>query len=96
MNTLDTRFVSTLDVTKFFRLPGPRSNRVSASTSIHGQARFALTAEPPEPKIVSFRIDQLITEYILGSISTSIKLDFDGYWTAISPYIALKDERTSP
>lgn len=62
MNTLDSRFVSTLDVTKFFRLPGPRSNRISSSISIHGQARFALTAEPPEPKMVSFRMDQSIIE----------------------------------
>ena len=48
---------------RFFRLPGPRSKTVESSMTNEGQARFALTAEPPEPRIVSF-ISSLLSSFL--------------------------------
>ena len=74
MNTFDSRFVSTLDVIRFLRLPDPRSNKVWSSINMHGQARFALTAEPPEPKMVSFKKDHSKDRICVPSLT--IKLDW--------------------
>jgi hypothetical protein len=54
MNTDVNRSGSRFDTLRFLRLPGPRSNSNESSTTREGQARFALTADPPEPRIVSF------------------------------------------
>lgn len=54
MKTADNRSVSIPDLRIFRSAPGPRSNTVDSSTSIEGQARFALTADPPDPRKVSF------------------------------------------
>ncbi len=54
MKTLEIKSVEMPDVLRFLRLPGPRSNTVELSTMIDGQARLALTEEPPEPRNVTF------------------------------------------
>ena len=54
MKILEMSSVLRLDDRRFLKAPGPRSKRIFPSITKHGQARFALTAEPPDPKTVSF------------------------------------------
>lgn len=55
MNTVDKLSGLSPELLKFLSEPGPRSKTTLSSTTIEGQARFALTEEPPEPKNVSFK-----------------------------------------
>ena len=55
---------------------------------MHGQARVALTAEPPEPRMVSFNRDQSKNTVCVRLFT----IKPDRLTRAISPYIALEDE----
>jgi hypothetical protein len=45
--------------------PGPISKRVDSSSKIDGQARLALTAEPPDPRKITLN-DLYLTSQMLS------------------------------
>ena len=61
MNKRLIRDGSTAEILRFRNDPGPMSNSVDPSSKMDGQARLALTAEPPDPRNRS-----LNTVYLAG------------------------------
>ena len=54
MKTVVNSSVSILDLRRLLKEPGPTSKIIDSFTRRDGQARLALTAEPPDPRNVSF------------------------------------------
>jgi len=63
MNSLLIRDGSIAEILRLRNDPGPISIKVDSSSRIDGQARLALTAEPPEPRKRSFN-----AEYLTGRV----------------------------
>jgi hypothetical protein len=55
MNNWRILLGSTLEILRLRSEPGPTSNSIESPSRNEGHARFALTAEPPEPRIINFK-----------------------------------------